>query len=133
MRLHFGEIVVTTLLDTGAARSILDYQVFLDICCRTGRAPLLKPTPPLHGVTGHSLELLGEAEIWEERMGRLTFVVAKGFGHYCILGGDILIPARAKIDFTDRCLHFLDQQIYLEEMEEGEIAELDNSPVPQSP
>lgn len=125
--LNFGDIKVTTLLDTGAARSILDKEVFLDICSRTGRAPLLKPTPSLHSVTGQSLELMGEAELWEEQLGRVTFVIATGVGHYCILGNDLLAEAKAVINLGAGILSYKQKDITLFSADDiANVGKIDN-------
>ena len=132
LKLEFGPIVVTTLLDTGAARSIIDKEVFLDICSRTGRPPLLSPTSPLHSVTGQSLELLGETEILENSLGKLRMVVAKRLRPFCIFGTDLLAEGRAVVDYRKEQVEYNDLVLPMMSAEELEVSGIGNEAQPQS-
>lgn len=111
--LEFSGVKVTTLLDTGAARSVLDKEVFVDICQRTGRAPICNPTHSLHSVTGQELQLVGETEVLETNLGRLRLVVAERLRPYCILGSDLLTEGKAVIDYINQSLLYQGKQVPL--------------------
>lgn len=63
---------------------------FINICRDTRRQPILKPSVELCSLTGHSLDVLGETELSEERGGALKVIVVEGLPHAAILGMDAL-------------------------------------------
>jgi len=80
-------------------------------------------------VTGQSLELLGETEMFETRLGKIKLVVARNLRPYCIFGSDLLTEGRAVIDYTKNELCYEDQVVPLLSAEEfGDIGEVATPP-----
>ena len=98
--LNFHGILVHALLDTGAARSILRNDVFIDIFQRTRRAPLVRQTQQLQTVSGQTLGLNGETDIDEAQAGPLTLVIAANISQPAIIGDDMLRKGKAFIDYS---------------------------------
>ena len=93
-----------TLVDSGAARSLLRRSVFLKVCKTFSRMPLLSPTFPLFSVSGTPLHVLGEAELAIGRGIISKWVVVEDIHHDAILGADLLNKRinenKANVDFN---------------------------------
>lgn len=104
---------ILALIDTGASRSILRRNEFEELCKITGRAPILKKTVQLIGVTGHDLTVLGSTEFLESRLGNIELIVVEGIGHPMILGRDVLSADGANIDYNTGSLYWRGMQLTL--------------------
>ncbi len=96
--LNFYHHKIETLIDTGASRTLLRRSEYLDICKRTRRQPILKPTVELCSLTGHALKVLGETQIIEKDAGPVKVIVVEGLPHAAILGMNTL-GEEAVLDF----------------------------------
>jgi hypothetical protein len=106
VELTFNGRVVYALVDTGASRTVLRRRNFYDICKTVGRIPLVTRATPLHGVTGHGLNVWGKTEIKEDRLGVLPSIIVDDMMHAMILGRDVLSKDQASIDYFKGVLHW---------------------------
>ena len=97
--LKFSKCSITSLLDSGASRSLLRRQEFDVICKQMGRHPILSKTVDLCAVTGHQLKVLGMTELYEEQLGSIPIIVVEGIQYPCILGRDVLKQHEAIINY----------------------------------
>ena len=105
MRLVIAGLSHDALVDTGAARSVIDYKLFVKICRRLGRQPLTtKSNTELSSFTGDKLSVYGTAQLHVDGVGSVSFVVVSGGNHNVILGIDQLRKGNACIDLTANTL-----------------------------
>ena len=90
------------LIDTGACVSLLRYDVFIEICNRSGRSRLLGPAPALFTVSGAPIKVHGKTEVVFEVLGSLPMLIVEGTIHQCILGDDALSASRAVLNYSTR-------------------------------
>ena len=104
------------MVDSGASRSLLRREVYLDICKGLSRIPLLKKTMPLFSVSGSPLDVLGETEIEMNAGGAWPWTIVDGIPHEAILGADILRKGNAILNFTSQVLTLgmIDYPLYFE-------------------
>ena len=88
-------VSLETLVDTGACRSLLDYDAFLMIF--KNQQVRFRKSVPLQSVTGHLIETLGEIDIYIDGR-KIPVTVAKDQKHQLLLGMDGLKKLDAKID-----------------------------------
>jgi len=93
-----------TLADTGASRSLLRRDVFLDICKQLSRIPLLKAATPLLSVVGEELTVLGRAQMEMANGSVWPWTIVEGIQHEAILGADIMDEGNAILNFPSRVL-----------------------------
>ena len=99
VELNFSKCYIYSLLDSGAARTILRRQEFNKICKQLGRQPILSKTVDLCAVTGDQLKVLGSTELFEAKLGSIPVIVVDNIQHPCILGRDVLKQQQAAEEF----------------------------------
>ena len=62
----------------------------MKICKNTRRQPILRPTCELYSITGQNLNVYGETEICEEKIGVIPVIVVDNIKHAFILGVDVI-------------------------------------------
>ena len=73
---------------------------FFNICQALKRQPIVKNCDlELCGVTGHSTEVIGLTELCEDQVRYIEFLVVSGISQPAIIGRDILLAERTKIDY----------------------------------
>ena len=88
-------------MDTGACRSLIRHDVFIDICKAGHRVPVLSKAPKLFTVTGAELPCLGKTML--ELLGKSCEVfVVPNLAHSLLLGVDFLDVLEAKIELGKR-------------------------------
>ena len=90
---------VKALVDSGASRSLLRRDIYIDICRRLSRIPLLKRTAPLYSVSGNKLNVLGETEMDMATGEAWPWTIVDNIQHEAILGADILGTSKAILNF----------------------------------
>lgn len=69
---------VRALVDSGASRSLLRREAYLDICKQQSRIPLIRKTAPLFSVSGAKLTTLGETEMEMHPGGAWPWTIVEG-------------------------------------------------------
>ena len=100
---------ISALLDTGAEQSLLRLRDFVIICATLKRKPILKPAPEVTSLTGQPIPAIGVAEIEEEKVGPLKFIVVKDMTHPAILGWDLLQQTSAQINVGENTINWRGQ------------------------
>jgi len=101
VELRFNDNYMHALVDTGATRTVLRRQEFEKLCKLIGRAPLLRKSVQLVGVTGHDIAVLGHTEIMEDDLGPIPVIVVDGISQAMIIGRDVLRVGDACIDYAN--------------------------------
>ena len=92
------------LVDTGASRTLMDYEVFKELCQRRGRTAVLTPSEPLATLTGQPLSVKGRTEIVTDEGICLRVIVVQTLPHALIIGIDTLARSRGVVDVArGRC------------------------------
>ena len=93
---------VHALVDTGAARILMDNRTFSNVCLKLGRPSLLRPTCTVCGLGGTPLPVIGETELQLTDIGTIKVLVAKDFPHEILLGSDAISQGQGTIDYAKR-------------------------------
>lgn len=112
------------MVDSGASRSLLRREAYLDICKQQSRIPLIRKTAPLFSVSGAKLTTLGETEMEMHPGGAWPWTIVEGISHDAILGADILRKGESNINFKTEILTLggTDYPLYCES--KSDIAEI---------
>lgn len=90
-----------TLIDTGAARSMMREDVWTALCHRRGQPAVAIPGLRLRALSGHEIVTLGKAGVWVKGV-RCEFYIVKRLQHDALFGDDVLTALGAEISFADR-------------------------------
>ena len=96
--------MVKALIDTGASRSLLRRDIYLELCKRQARIPLLRRATPLYSVSGSELKVIGETEVEMENGGVWRWTVVDDMSHQAIIGADICAKGNAILNMPGRVL-----------------------------
>ena len=107
----------SALIDTGASRSLIRRDVWLDICKESHRAPVMQTGEVLKSLSGHVLPTLGRTSI-DLRGNTLYFYIVNELQNDLLIGGDSLETLEAVIDFKTHEVTFSSQKI------KGELAKI---------
>lgn len=111
--LPISGILIPTLVDTGSSTSLLDFEIYCDICKRL-QHPYLKPTvSEVRGLGDGQLEVVGSADIQVSTIGIVPFLIIKKLPHNAILGSDNLLKGKANFDFSTDTLFWHNQTFSL--------------------
>ena len=75
VRLAISGHTIYTLVDTGAAQSLMAERTFLDICQTTNRPSLLEASCTVCALGGHPLRTLGQTELRIDGLGPINVVI----------------------------------------------------------
>ena len=106
-------VQINALIDTGAARSLMADSVFQDICAKTNRPSLLKPSGVVCGLGGKPLDVLGETELLIGEAGPVSIMVTRGLPHQLLLGSDAIAAGRGILDYENKSVQWYGQQYVL--------------------
>jgi hypothetical protein len=104
VRLSLAGVPLLALVDTGASRTLLQRDSFLEICANIARSPILQRSHGLCTLSGEHIPVLGETQVTEDKVGPLNVVVVTTGVHQLILGADELQRGGATLDFTSHTL-----------------------------
>ena len=104
---------IQALIDTGAARSLIADKLFQEICARTNRPSLLKPTRLVCGLGGKPLDILGETELTIPEAGPINIMVTRGLPHQLMLGSDAMAKGHGIINYEKGGLQWYGQHYAL--------------------
>ena len=99
-----GGSKVSALVDSGASRSLLRRDIFLQICTSLSRSPILQRTLPLITVAKTPLHVLGEATISLQGSIAWPWVIVDNIPYQAILGADLLKEVNAALNFQSSTL-----------------------------
>ena len=106
----FHEHLYDCLIDTGAARSLLRLRIFLELCSKVNRIPIIANVDyNLVSISGDCLQVIGKSEIKFDNMPALSFDIVKDLPHDVILGYKNLQRGQGIISIPDRKLYWFDQ------------------------
>ena len=126
--LSIKHINVISLVDTGAARTLLRRDIFLKICNNTERIPLLKQTSTrLQSVTGEKLVILGETEVQVDQAGPIKLLVVEDMQDPMILGIDSLLLGKANLNLHHNTMSWHGKIWSLQSNESGGLAGLSHT------
>ena len=126
--LSIKHINVISLVDTGAARTLLRRDIFLKICNNTERIPLLKQTSTrLQSVTGEKLVILGETEVQVDQAGPIKLLVVEEMQDPMILGIDSLLLGKANFNLHHNTMSWHGKIWSLQSNESGGLAGLSHT------
>ena len=110
--LHLGGgcILHNTLVDTGAARTVMGHDKWTDYCSRNGIPNYLRPCARLRTLTGEELPTLGEGQVTIESV-FIDVIVVPVLSHDLILGDDALRKLHAYLDLGGNTVT-LNSQVY---------------------
>ena len=98
------------LIDTGAARSLLRLPIFLELCSKVNRIPIIANVDyNLVSISGDCLQVIGKSEIKFDNMPPLSFDIVKDLPHDVILGYENLQRGKGIISIPDRKLYWFNQ------------------------
>ena len=98
------------LIDTGAARSLLRLPIFLELCSKVNRIPIISNVDyNLVSISGDCLQVIGKSEIKFDNMPPLSFDIVKDLPHDVILGYENLQRGKGIISIPDRKLYWFNQ------------------------
>ena len=104
-----GKHPLLCLVDTGSCKSLLRADRFNEICIRTHRSPLLRPTVGLQGIAGGRLAVLGETEITLDNVSTpLTVTVVSGTRYDLLLGDPSIRMGKGIINYEKGILTWYD-------------------------
>ena len=105
--LKLADITVLSLIDTGAARSMMREDVWRQVCSRRGQPAMTFPGLRLRALSGHEIVTLGKAIVFISGT-RCEFYIVKKLQHDALLGDDVLTQLGASITFNDRLVKLAD-------------------------
>ena len=98
-------------MDTGASRSLLRRQKFVDIARASHRSPLLTPTShQLQSLTGDRIQVWGTTQILIEDAGPITVYVVENMTNDLILGIDSIDSGSGIIDIPQKVFNWFNKQ-----------------------
>ena len=109
----------TALIDSGAARSLMNMQTWKRLCDRNGRLPLLKRSDVnLQTLAGEGIPTAGSTVALI--CGKLLqFYVFKDLNHDILLGGDALETLNARIEYGKNLVWFDNQPLKFRRLPDG--------------
>ena len=110
---------VNTLVDTGAARTLMAEDIFLKLCRSTNRPSLITPTDSVCGLGGKSLDVLGATEVNIPGAGPIRVLVTRGLPHALLLGSDAIMRGQGKVDYSTNTMTWYGQLYQLTAYPDG--------------
>lgn len=74
-------------------------QTFRQLCLRMKRPTLVKPTGLVYGLSGRSLDTVGQTEILVPGAGPVSVHVTRGLTHELLLGSDAIEKGHGVMDY----------------------------------
>ena len=101
------EVSINALVDTGSSVNLLRRDIFDSITARTHQVGHLRKSPPLQGVNGLSLDVMGQAQVRIAGIRvPIEVVIAKDLPYEMIIGDPLLRHGRAVINFHNNILRW---------------------------
>ena len=104
MQLNIAGVPLLALVDSGASRTLLHRDTFLQICAASGRSSILQRCESLVTLTGAAMPVLGKTQVSEATVGPIKVVITTSGMHQMLLGDDELRRGNATIDYTTETL-----------------------------
>jgi hypothetical protein len=105
IRLTLESVDVDALVDTGASRTLMNLDIFNQVCLAQRRPNLLKSTGPLVSVTGGALNVQGETNLKLSNNIVARVVVVADLPHSLLLGTDLMRQCQGTIDYARQLVH----------------------------
>ena len=106
IQLAIAGIRINALIDTRAARSLMADSVFQDICTRTNRSSLLRPSGAICSLGGKPLDVIGETELLITDAGPVNVMVTRGLPHQLLLASDAIAVGHGVLDYENMRLQW---------------------------
>ena len=101
------EVSINALVDTGSSVNLLRRDIFDSITARTHQVGHLRKSPPLQGVNGLSLDVMGQTQVRIAGIREpIEVVIAKDLPYEMIIGDPLLRHGRAVINFHNNTLRW---------------------------
>ena len=99
--LNIAQKQLHSLIDTGASRSLVRYNTWLEICRFNHQTPILQKGEILRSLSGHELHTMGRTSMYIEGRSVSVYVVRDLF-HDILLGGDALEILETDINYKTK-------------------------------
>ena len=113
IHISINGITLPILVDTGSAATLLDSNLYYQICKIHSLPSLLDNSNVICGLGGKSLSTLGYIDLSIDSIGLVKFLIVHDLGYKAILGSDALELGNACFDFESNFLTWFGQPFEL--------------------
>ena len=101
MDLELDGIHILSLIDTGAARSMMKTEVWRELCHKRGQPAISRQGLKLRGLSGQELKTRGKADVRIDGR-RCEFYIVDRLSHDALIGDDVLKILKADISYENK-------------------------------